>query len=672
MKMRSVGYGTRRVACSVAALATACLTAGPAWGENFDMAGHNVVTIPTSQGMEHLAIIGNGQEGKLRCIQVDEKGRPLDRQKFHMGGDNGGRLIVDIRPAVYVQSDNAAKLQKLVGNQATIGVVPMADDWYELKTANALKAVQLLDLFDMRVVGSHFVGTSRPFSTRCEETSDEPLFDGLWHLTNTINTGADIRAEGAWGLGFTGKGVTIGIVDGGFDEMHPDLASNYSFYGSLPSQTSVSFHGTGVAGLAAAAKNCVGVVGLAHDASISSLYYGGSEYQAAIALFWANDINDVKCNSWGPLDNGRVTVISELERIAIEEGVRTGRGGLGEIYVWASGNGGQFDRMDYDPYASARETISVGWIGHEDVQASGNEQGAALMCVAHGGGNGATLTTTSSYGDGYTSNFQGSSAAAPLAAGAVALMLEANPSLTWRDVQHVLVNSARRNDPGNPSWEKNGFGHDISYDYGFGAIDARNSALLADCWINVGPEQVVEYIDSLEGPIPDNNVGGFRRDLHVTERLRVEHVELELEIDHEYRGDLVITLTSPSGTVSKFTELRNDPGNHFDNVVFTTVRSWDEPAWGDWRLRIADRAAGDAGDVKSWTLRVYGQEFVPFCPHDSNGDRVINFHDLNLVIDHFGFTDVPEGFCGDIDGNRVVNISDLNLLLEIWSQDCPE
>ncbi|MCA9310928.1 MAG: S8 family serine peptidase, partial [Phycisphaerales bacterium] len=644
----------------------------PALADPFGMEG-TVVTIPTSQGMEHLRILTDAPEGKLRCLRVDEKGNPIDRRKFDDGGAfDATRDIVHIEPMVIVETHQPQKLQKLVGSFGTLVALDAAPNYYTLKTENALKAIeaiQAIGTVNMRYLDQAYVSTSRSITMRCESTTDEPLFGGLWHLNNTLNAGADIRAEGAWDLGFTGKGVTIGVVDGGFVETHPDLFENFSMEGSLGA-SSVSVHGTGVAGLAAASRNCVGTVGLAYQATLTKLYYGGSEIEAALALFYANQINDIKCNSWGPLDNGRVTVLSDLERIVIEEGVRTGRNGLGEIFVWAAGNGGSLDRMDYDPYASARETISVGWIGHEDVLASGNEQGAALMVVAPGGGNGAALTTTSSYGDGYTSNFQGSSASAPLAAGAVALMLQANPGLTWRDVQHVLVHSARHNDPTNPSWEVNGGGLDLSYDYGFGAIDARNASLLADCWTNVGPEQVVEYVEQVDEDIPDNDSLGLRRELEVGENLRVEHVEVELDVHHGYRGDLVITLQSPAGTISKFTQLRNDPGTDYDRVTFTTVRNWDEPARGLWRLRIADRAPGDTGHFDSWTLRIFGPEYVEVCDFDANRDRVIDFADLNIVLDHFGYTDVPAGFCGDLDGDRNVDISDLNALLEAWSLDC--
>jgi subtilisin family serine protease len=72
----------------------------------------------------------------------------------------------------------------------------------------------------------------------------------------------------------------------------------------------------------------------------------------------------------------------------------------------------------------------------------------------------------------------GASPAAPLVSGVIALMLEANPNLTTRDVEHILAKTSQRNDPngtnteGKPKWMQNKAGLLVSYEYGFGAIDA--------------------------------------------------------------------------------------------------------------------------------------------------------------------------------------------------------
>ena len=74
-----------------------------------------------------------------------------------------------------------------------------------------------------------------------------------------------------------------------------------------------------------------------------------------------------------------------------------------------------------------------------------------MVVVAHSSGNNRGITTTTTTST-YTSNFGGTSSASPLGAGVVALMLEANPALDWRDVQGVLIESARKNHPSDPDW----------------------------------------------------------------------------------------------------------------------------------------------------------------------------------------------------------------------------
>ena len=78
-------------------------------------------------------------------------------------------------------------------------------------------------------------------------------------------------------------------------------------------------------------------------------------------------------------------------------------------------------------------------------------------------------------------------------------MLEANQNLTWRDVQHILVNTARVNDPADSSWEINGAGHDVSHKYGFGAVDASAAVAMSSNWTTVEDEVNVSI-----GPMNSN------------------------------------------------------------------------------------------------------------------------------------------------------------------------
>jgi len=56
----------------------------------------------------------------------------------------------------------------------------------------------------------------------------------------------------------------------------------------------------------------------------------------------------------------------------------------------------------------------------------------------------------------YTQRMNGTSSAAPIVSGVIALMLEANPNLTYRDIRIILAKTARKNDPNSLKWKTNG------------------------------------------------------------------------------------------------------------------------------------------------------------------------------------------------------------------------
>ena len=92
-----------------------------------------------------------------------------------------------------------------------------------------------------------------------------------------------------------------------------------------------------------------------------------------------------------------------------------------------------------------------------------------------------------------------------------------------------------------------------------------------------------------------------------SERLRVETVEVVLNVSHLNRGDLRVVLTSPSGTESVLADVHADPGDHYNNWVFTSKRNWDELSQGTWTLKVTDQAGNAVGGTfNSWALNIYG------------------------------------------------------------------
>ena len=174
---------------------------------------------------------------------------------------------------------------------------------------------------------------------------------------------------------------------------------------------------------------------------------------------------------------------------ALEADALQGRNGNGNIITWAAGNGlDDNDNSNYDGYANLRYTIAVTAVDHKGRQSYYAEPGANILVASPSNGDGESITTTDIEGSGgysnsdYTSTFGGTSSATPLVSGIIALMFEANANLTWRDVQHILVETSRKNDPSDPSWSTNGAGHLVSHKYGYGVIDAGAAVAASVNW----------------------------------------------------------------------------------------------------------------------------------------------------------------------------------------------
>jgi kexin len=473
--------------------------------------------------------------------------------------------------------------------------------------------------------------------------------------------GEDIDVAPAWsacGTGHTcrGEGIRVAIVDDGLDIHHEDLAANVATglsknYGddARRDDPSGGGHGTSVAGVVAARDfNNVGGRGVSPRANLvgyNLLAPGnstiGNEVDAALRG-WA-DV-DISNNSWGPPDgNGTLDPSSPLWQSAIAAGLAKGRHGRGTIYVWAAGNGASddgcpgcvVDNSNYDGYANHRGVIAVCAVGDDGKRARYSEKGANLLvCAPSSGNNGHGITTTASAGKDssdpgsggtgtvptpsqYTSNFGGTSAATPTVAGVVALMLQANPSLGWRDVRWILAQSARQNDKSDPDWVENSaipVHYLVNHSYGFGVVDAAEAVALARSWTNVGPE--LSYTTAVESPnlpIPDNDPTGRSSAITISNSPlnRIELIEVTFTAsDHPKPGDLEITLQGPgtTRTESKLAEAHTaiKSAAPYDHWVFTTTRHLGEAVDGTWVLTVKDKSPGGTGTFQSWQLKFYG------------------------------------------------------------------
>ena len=175
-----------------------------------------------------------------------------------------------------------------------------------------------------------------------------------------------------------------------------------------------------------------------------------------------------------------------------------GRHGKGTLLIWASGNGGgNDDDCGADGYASHQHIFSIGSINHLGKTTNFDERCPSTIAVVYSGGQHSKTgdkdvlevgVVSTDVGGGCTTTFFGTSGAAPVAAGALAIVLEANPALTYRDVMHVIAKTARIPTLAEwDGWTINGAGYHVNDKFGFGVLDVGRMTALAQNWTNVPP-----------------------------------------------------------------------------------------------------------------------------------------------------------------------------------------
>ena len=484
-----------------------------------------------------------------------------------------------------------------------------------------------------------------------------------------------------------GQGVRIAVADTGLETCHPDLADNIeasgahnfnagSWNGSVPGDpfqpSNMGDHGTSVAGIAASVvNNGVGGRGVAPGATLHG-------YNVLSAInFWpayvdsmggstsspASATADIFNMSFGTL--GGASNTSANEKNLFQHGVRNLRAGRGAIYVKSAGNGfGRCHSMrraanDRIGCASANADNSnnlpyfvlVGGFNASGVKASYASAGSNLWVSAPAGELGSrrpAIITTDQVGSdrgydvyypigvvgdsvnnphgNYVSTFHGTSSAAPNTSGAVAVLLQSYPALTWRDVKHILAKTARQIHAGAESvryivgetvytaqlpWITNAGGYRFHNWYGFGAVDVDDALAHAASHTPDGLGTFVEtaaFSRSAATSIPDADGGGTLQTLTVrglAADANIEAVMLRINITHPMTHELGIHLTSPSGTESILNPVFNEALAGDANLDWSLLSNafYGESPNGEWTLKVVDAAPGDAGRLNNWNLR---------------------------------------------------------------------
>ncbi|KAH7966169.1 hypothetical protein HPB49_014106 [Dermacentor silvarum] len=208
-----------------------------------------------------------------------------------------------------------------------------------------------------------------------ETVLNDPRWSEMWYLNR--GKSLDMNVQNVWKKNITGRGVVVTILDDGLEKDHPDLVENYDPQASWDMNNhdpdpqprydlvDSNRHGTRCAGEVAAVKNnSICAVGVAFGAGIGGVRMLDGDVTDVVearSLALNNQHIDVYSASWGPDDDGKtVDGPGELATRAFREGIERGRGGLGSIFVWASGNGGrERDNCNCDGYTNAIWTLEA-------------------------------------------------------------------------------------------------------------------------------------------------------------------------------------------------------------------------------------------------------------------------------------------------------------------------
>ncbi|WP_329333420.1 S8 family serine peptidase [Streptomyces sp. NBC_00663] len=441
---------------------------------------------------------------------------------------------------------------------------------------------------------------------------------------------AGMNVPGAWSTA-TGSGVTVAVIDTGY-VAHTDLAANivggYDFISDtavsvdgdgrdsnpadpgdyyaanecgsgIPASNS-SWHGTHVAGtIAAVTNNSKGIAGIAYGAKISPLRVlgkcGGYDSDIIDAITWASGgtVSGVPANTNVAkvinMSLGGDGACTSATQSAITAAVNRGT-----TIAVAAGNDN--DNVANHSPGNCNNVISVAATNRTGAKASYSNYGSLVDISAPGGqtstgtANGILSTLNSGTKTASTENYayyQGTSMATPHIAGLVALLKSANSSLTPAQIESAIKANARAL-PGA-----------CSGGCGAGLADAAKTVAAVS---GGGTTTGTTYSSTSAVAIPDNS-SAIESSIAVSGRTGNAPSALKVAVDitHTYRGDLVISLVAPDGTV--YTLKSASSSDSADNVNTTyTVDASSETANGTWKLRVQDTAAQDTGTLNSWKL----------------------------------------------------------------------
>ncbi|KAG8127118.1 hypothetical protein E2320_022138, partial [Naja naja] len=263
---------------------------------------------------------------------------------------------------------------------------------------------------------------------------------------------------------------------------------------------------------------------------------------------------DIYSASWGPEDDGKtVDGPGVLAREAFRKGVAN-------------------DNCNCDGYTNSIYTLSVG-----STTESGRVPWYTEACAS-------TLTAT------YSSGAKGEKQIVRLSDErrvTTDLRHTCTGTLTWRDMQHLVVRASSPAHLQADDWVRNGVGRQVSHYYGYGLLNGGHLVEMAKRWQRTRPQRkCFIQLNVSSSPCLQRRSRGIRS---------LEHVQVQLWLSYSRRGDLAISLTSPMGTTSTLVDVRpHDTSQEgYKDWSFMSTHYWDEDP---------------QGLLKNFVLKLYGTE----------------------------------------------------------------
>ncbi|KAJ7311471.1 peptidase S8/S53 domain-containing protein [Mycena albidolilacea] len=452
----------------------------------------------------------------------------------------------------------------------------------------------------------------------------DPLFPKQWHLLNEEAPEHSMNVIPVWEMGYTGKGVISSFVDDGLDYTSEDLKENFDSDDSydfndhelLPTpKLTDDTHGTRCAGQVAAGKNNACGLGIAYNSKVAGvriLSGAISDIDEAAALNYGFQNVSIYSCSWGPPDNGRAMEAGGyIIDKAILHGVNQGRGGKGSIFVFASGNGASFgDQCNFDGYANSIYSVTVSAVDHKGMRPYYSEGCTANMIAAYSSGSGKSIYLPRRPPTKERTNVHRLTVA-PLP------LRRTRPELTWRDIQHLCVETARMINPDDEDWDTTAAGRKYSSKFGYGVLDGLRFVQAAREWQLVKPQarlqtRTIQIEGGTMNPMQNYSggevigLGGVSSKISVKwDQLqdanfeKLEHITVRVWIDH----------TRPGGIRSVLAEKRRGDSaiTGFPGWRFMTIKHWGEDIVGDWTLTVSDQASAEHnGTFLGWNMVFWG------------------------------------------------------------------